>query len=94
MTLTVVFPRMSDVMADKDDVFMAAAEISVTTAAISAVIVMRRRKKENELCEFGQYSVCVNNMVHTTCCWLSFAVPTRQSSKASFDLRLRSLMTY
>ena len=45
MTLTVVFPRMSDVMADEDDVFMAAAAISVATAAISAVIVTRRRKK-------------------------------------------------
>ena len=68
MTLTVAFPRMSDVMGDEDDVFMAAAEISVATAAISAVIVTRRRKKENELCGFGQCSVCVNNMVLTTCC--------------------------
>ena len=43
--MMVVFPRMSDVMADEDDAFMAAAAISVATAAISAVIVMRRRKK-------------------------------------------------
>ena len=57
---------MSDVMADEDDVFMAAAAISVAAAAISAVIVMRGVKKENELCGFGQCSVCVNNMVHTT----------------------------